>query len=65
MVNIQLIEQLRKEHGYNQEDFSKMLGYKTRTAYNKKIKGVNDFSINDIVTICKIFSLELSDLIQL
>lgn len=65
MVNVTLIEQLRKEHGYNQEQFSKLLGYETRTAYNTKIKGKREFSINDIVVICKIFSLEPSDLIIL
>ena len=65
MVNINLVESLRKQHGYNQETFAKMLGYESRTAYNTKIKGKREFSITDIVAICKIFSLEPNDLITI
>lgn len=65
MINIELIETLRKEHCYSQEVFAKMLGYESRTAYNTKIKGKREFSITDIVKICKIFDLELADVIMM
>ena len=65
MININLIEELRVNHGYSQEQMAKLLGYESRTAYNTKIKGKREFSIADMVAICKIFSLEPNDLIQL
>lgn len=63
MINIELIETLRKQHGYTQEDMAIMIGYKTRSAYNRKIKGVRDFTIEDIANLCKLFQLELNELI--
>lgn len=62
-VNIQLIEELRLEHAYSQEQIAILLGYKSHTAYCYKINGKRDFSIEDIVKLCKLFSLELSDVI--
>ncbi len=65
MVNVKLIEQLRTEHNYSQEQMAKLIGYESDAAYNRKIKGKRDFSIEDIVKLCKLFQLELSDLIIL
>ena len=65
MVNIKLIEELRKQHHYSQEQIAKLLGYESRTAYNYKIKGSRDFSIEDIIAICNLFQLTPNDLIIL
>jgi DNA-binding XRE family transcriptional regulator len=63
MVNIQLIEELRIQHGYSQEQFAIMIGYGSRSTYNCKIKGTRQFSIEDVVKICKVFELQPNDLI--
>lgn len=63
MVNIKLIEELRKKHHYSQEQVAKLLGYESRTAYNYKIKGARDFSIEDIVKLCNLFQLQVNELI--
>ena len=65
MVNIQLIEQKRLEHGYNQEQLARLMGYESHTAYYCKVKGKRQFSIEDIVKICKLFQLELNDVIMM
>lgn len=65
MINIDLVESLRTQHGYSQEQMAKLLGYESRTAYNTKVKGKREFSINDLVAICKIFQLKPNDLIIL
>lgn len=63
MVDINKIEELRIEHGYSQEKLAKMIGYSSKSTYNLKIKGSRQFSIEDVVNICKVFHLEPNDLI--
>ena len=63
MINIQLIEELRIQHGYSQEQMAAVIGYDSHAAYNRKIKGKREFSIEDVVNICKEFNLEPNDLI--
>ena len=63
MVNTQLIENLRMEHHYSQEQIAKMLGYDSHAAYSRKIKGQRQFTVEDVVALCKIFQLELNELI--
>lgn len=63
MVDINKIEELRMEHGYSQEQLAKMIGYSSRSTYNCKIKGSRQFTIEDVVNICKVFELEPNDLI--
>ena len=63
MANINFIEQLRMQHGYTQEQMAIKLGYGSKSTYNCKIKGIRQFTIEDIVAICKIFQLEPNDLI--
>ena len=65
MVNIVRIEELRMEHGYTQEQVAIMMGYQVKSAYNGKIKNVRKFSVEDIVKLCKIYNVELSELIIL
>ena len=65
MVNVELIEQLRKEHGYTQEQLAIKLGYNSKATYNLKIKGSRQFSVEDVVNICKVFQLEPNDLIKM
>ena len=63
MINVELIEAKRAEHQYSQKQMGNFLGYESHTAYQRKIKGTRDFSIEDIVKLCNLFQLELSDLI--
>lgn len=65
MINIQLIEELRMQYGYTQEQLAIKLGYNSKATYNLKIKGSRQFSVEDIVNICKVFQLEPNDLINL
>ena len=65
MINVQLIESLRLSRGYNQEKMANMMGYDTHTTYNRKIKGKRQFTVEDIVNLCKIFQIEPNDLISL
>ena len=62
MIDVQLIEQLRREHGYSQEKLSEIMGY-THSVYGKKVRDTKKFTIEDIVKLCEIFQLEPNDLI--
>lgn len=63
MVNIELIEQTRLQHGYSKEQMSSFMGYESKATYTKKSIGMRQFTIEDIVKICKLFNLELADVI--
>lgn len=63
MVNNQLIEQLRIQHGYNQETIAKMMGYDSHVAYSRKVNGKRNFTIEDVIKLCEIYQLEPNDLI--
>lgn len=63
MTNIKRIEELRIEHGYTQKQLASKLGYDSTSTYNRKIKGTREFTIEDIVKICKLFQVELIDVI--
>lgn len=63
MTNIKRIEELRIEHGYTQKQLASKLGYDSTSTYNRKIKGTRDFTIADITNLCKLFQVELADLI--
>lgn len=63
MVNIQLVEELRLSHGYNQEQLAVKMGYNNKSTYNCKIKGSRQFTVEDIVKLCTIFQLKPNDLI--
>lgn len=65
MVDVNKIEQLRTQHGYNQETLAKMMGYSNKSTYNCKVKGSRPFTIEDVVKLCEIFQLEPNDLIIL
>ncbi len=65
MVNIELIEQKRLEHGYSQEQVAKFIGYESHNAYGRKINGKREFSVEDIVKLCKLYQLELTDVIMM
>lgn len=65
MVNIQLVEELRLSHGYNQEQLAIKMGYSNKSTYNCKIKGSRQFTIDDVVKLCEIFQLEPNDLITI
>lgn len=65
MININLIEQLRKQHGYSQAQMGEFLGYESHTAYGRKVRGTRDFSIDDVIKLCKLFSLTPNELIVL
>ena len=65
MVNIELIEKSRKQHGYSKEQMSSLMGYEAKATYTKKSIGIRQFSIEDIVKICKLFQLELNDVITM
>lgn len=63
MFNIKLMEDLRQEHHYTQEQMAKMLGYESRTAYNYKLKGKREFTVEDVIAICNIFDVTPNQLI--
>lgn len=63
MLNIELVEQKRSEHHYSQRQMAKLLGYDSHAAYQRKVKGERQFTIEDIVKICNLFQLEPNDLI--
>lgn len=63
MINKNLIEEKRIEHGYNQEKMAEFLGLTHRGAYCNKIKGARPFTVEEIIKICKLFQLEPNDLI--
>jgi transcriptional regulator with XRE-family HTH domain len=65
MINVELIEQLRKEHGYSQRQMAKLMGYDSHAAYNRKINGERAFLIEDIIILCKLYQLEPNDLIKI
>ena len=64
MVDINKIETLRKQHGYTQEGLATLMGYGSKSTYNCKVKGVRQFTVEDVAKLCNIFQLEPNDLIQ-
>ncbi len=65
MVDVKKIEAKRVEYHYSQRQIAKLLGYESHAAYQRKIKGERQFTVEDVVRLCEIFHLELSDLIIL
>ncbi len=63
MVDIKKVEQLRLQHGYNQEQLAIMMGYQGSSSYNSKAKGKRQFTVEDVVKLCKIYNVELNELI--
>lgn len=63
MVDIKKVEELRMQHGYTQEQLAIMMGYQGDTSYNSKAKGKRKFTVEDVVKLCKIYNVELNDLI--
>lgn len=62
-INIALLEEKRAELGYSQIQVANFMGYESHTAYHTKIKGKRDFSIIDIIKLCQLYQLELTDII--
>lgn len=63
MVDINKIEQLRVQHGYNQEEIAIMMGYKNNSSYNSKAKNKRQFTVDDVIKLCNIFNVTPNDLI--
>ena len=64
MVDIDKIELLRKQHGYSQDTLALKMGYASKAGYNGKVRGIRQFTIEDVVKLCNIFQLEPNDLIK-
>lgn len=63
-VNIELMEQLRKEKGLSMYKVAEMIGYKSEAAYQHKIKGRRKFTIEDLLKISLILKVDLNKLIK-
>lgn len=63
-INIELIEQLRKEKELPMYKIAEMIGYKSEAAYQHKVKGRRKFTIEDLVKISLILKVDLIKLIQ-
>lgn len=63
-INIELIEQLRKERELPMYKIAEMIGYKSEAAYQHKVKGRRKFTIEDLVKISLILKVDLIKLIQ-
>jgi transcriptional regulator with XRE-family HTH domain len=62
-INIDLIEQLRKNKNYSMEQMAEKLNYRSRATYCNKVKGHRNFTLKDIVAISMIFNKDISELI--
>lgn len=62
-INIELIEQLRKQRGYSMEQMAAKLNYSSRATYCNKVNGHRNFTLNDLLIVSMIFDTELSELI--
>lgn len=62
-INIELMEQLRKEKGLSMYKIAEMIGYKSEAAYQHKIKGRRKFTIEDLFKISLILNVDLNNLI--
>lgn len=63
-VNIELIEQLRKQRGYSMEQMAAKLNYNSRATYCNKVNEHRSFTLNDLLIVSMIFDIELSELIK-
>lgn len=63
-INIELIEQLRKQRGYSMEQMAAKLNYNSRATYCNKVNGHRNFTLNDLLIVSMIFDIELSELIK-
>lgn len=62
-VNIELIEQLRKQRGYSMEQMAAKLNYNSRATYCNKVNEHRSFTLNDLLIVSMIFDMELSELV--
>lgn len=63
-INIELIEQLRKQRGYSMEQMAAKLNYNSRATYCNKVNEHRSFTLNDLLIVSMIFDIELSELIK-
>lgn len=63
-INIELIEQLRKQRGYSMEQMAAKLNYNSRATYCNKVNEHRGFTLNDLLIVSMIFDIELSELIK-
>lgn len=62
-INTELIEALRVQKGLPMYKISELIGYKTKAAYQHKIKGRRKFTVDDLIKISLIFKIDLKELI--
>ena len=63
-INIELIEQLRKQRSYSMEQMAAKLNYSSRATYCNKVNGHRSFTLKDLMVISSIFNVELSELVK-
>lgn len=63
-INIELMEHLRKKMGISMSKVAEMIGYKSEAAYQHKIKGRRNFTIEDLYKISLILKVDLNRLLQ-
>lgn len=63
MVDLQLIERIRKEKGLSREYIADCLGYKTVHAYCMKITGKRTFKLKDLIKLSEIYNMDIKELI--
>lgn len=63
-INIELMEQLRKEKGLSMYKVAEMIGYNSEAAYQHKIKGRRKFTVEDLIKISLILKVDLNKLIK-
>lgn len=63
MVNVALIEELRKKKGLRAIDIAKHLNI-VETAYYNKINGYRKFKFEEMVKISRIFNIPLDEFVK-
>lgn len=64
MVDVILLEELRQQRGFTQEQLSFKLGYKSPSTYGMKVRGQRVFMIRDLVLLANIFGVSTDYLLQ-
>lgn len=63
-INIELMEQMRKQKGLSMAKMGELIGYKSEAAYQHKVRGRRKFTVEDLMKISLILRVELNELIK-
>ncbi|MCP1286274.1 helix-turn-helix transcriptional regulator [Mammaliicoccus sciuri] len=60
-LNLELLQNARKDNGYTQDDMTKLLGWKSRSMYAKRENGQVSIGADELIAIARILGYKKSE----